>query len=136
MADVFSKLKRSEIMSRIKGKDTKPEKLVRSLLHRMGYRFRLHVAELPGTPDIVLPRHGKIVFVNGCFWHGHKLCRKGRLPETNTGFWQAKIEKNVERDKTAAQSLKNAGWQVLTIWECQTQNLGKLTLRLERFMKR
>lgn len=123
-------------MSRVKGKNTKPEMLVRSLLHRMGYRFRLHVPELPGKPDIVLPHHGKIVFINGCFWHGHKVCRKGGLPETNAEFWRDKIEKNRARDKIAKRRLGNAGWKVLTIWECQTLEAEKLILRLKRFMRR
>ena len=134
MSDVFSKEKRSEIMSRIKGKDTKPEKLVRSLLHRMGYRFRLHVATLPGKPDIVLVRHHKIVFVHGCFWHGHKKCRKGSLPKSNSEFWSKKIANNIERDKLSCVNLRKDGWRILTVWECETSNVSKLMSKLSSFM--
>ncbi|HDP34827.1 MAG TPA: DNA mismatch endonuclease Vsr, partial [Candidatus Hydrogenedentes bacterium] len=94
MVDIFTKEHRSHIMAQIKGKDTKPEKAVRSILHRMGYRFRIHVSFLPGKPDIVLARHRKVIFVNGCFWHGHKRCRRGTIPETNTDFWIRKIVSN------------------------------------------
>ncbi len=135
MADIFTRQKRSEIMSSVKSKDTKPERLVRSLLHKMGYRFRLHVAGLPGKPDIVLPRHGKVVFVNGCFWHGHKGCCRGKAPKSNTEFWIEKIGKNVERDTRIYRKLRKDGWQILIVWECQTRNMSKLTSRLATFMQ-
>ncbi len=134
MADVFSQRKRNEIMSRVRGKNTKPERVVRSILHRMGYRFRLNVADLPGKPDIVLPRHKKVVLVNGCFWHGHKNCRKAQIPATNTAFWSKKIQGNIERDRRVRRLLRKEGWQVLTLWECQSRNIAKLTSRIERFM--
>jgi DNA mismatch endonuclease, patch repair protein len=92
--DVFSKGKRSQIMSRISGKDTKPEILVRSLLHRMGFRFRLHTKDLPGKPDITLPKHKRVIFVHGCFWHGHKDCTRSKRPSTNVEFWNKKFEKS------------------------------------------
>jgi DNA mismatch endonuclease (patch repair protein) len=135
MADIFTKKQRSEIMSRIKGKDTKPERLVRSLLHRMGFRFRLHVAGLPGKPDIVLVRHRKVVFVNGCFWHGHGACRKRNMPKTNKTFWIQKISKNKKRDELARRQLRKQGWRILTIWECETRDVEKAVFRLCLFMK-
>jgi DNA mismatch endonuclease (patch repair protein) len=135
MADVFSKEKRSEIMSRIKGKDTKPERLVRSLLHRMGYRFRLHVSDLRGKPDVVLARHRKVIFVNGCFWHGHQACRKKNPPKTNKKFWSQKILGNMRRDKLTRSELRKKGWRTLTIWECDTGNIEKIVSKLDSFMK-
>lgn len=135
MADVFSKQKRSEIMSHIKGRDTKPERIVRSLLHRMGYRFRLHAAGLPGKPDIVLTRHRKIIFVNGCFWHRHETCRKKKPPKTNAEFWSEKIAKTCERDRLTRERLSVDGWQILTIWECETSDLATLETKLSTFMK-
>lgn len=134
MTDVFSKEKRSEIMSRIGGKNTKPEEVVRSLLHKMGYRFRLHASGLPGKPDIVLPRYQKAVFVNGCFWHGHKSCKRSALPESNRAFWAEKIAKNMERDKRFRKKLNKMGWSVLTIWACQIRDEEKVVRKLERFM--
>lgn len=135
MTDVFTKQKRSQIMSKIKGRDTKPELLVRSMLHRMGYRFRLHVESMTGKPDIVLPRYGKLIFVNGCFWHGHKACSKGSTPKSNKEFWEKKISTNICRDRSVRRQLHKQGWTVLTIWECQTRNLESLSLILNKFMK-
>jgi len=134
VTDRFDWEKRSEIMSHIKGKDTKPEKLVRSLLHRMGYRFRLHVDSLPGKPDIVLPRHKKVIFVNGCFWHGHKNCKRASRPQSNTEFWNQKIESNIARDRKNRKELQLQGWSVLVIWQCETKNLTALRNRLAEFM--
>jgi len=134
MTDVFSREQRSSIMSRIRGKDTKPEMLVRSLLHGMGFRFRLHVADLPGKPDIVLTRHRKVVFINGCFWHGHRACRKKSVPETNKEFWEEKISKNRKRDKYVRRRLRACGWKTLTIWECETRNVEKMTGKLKSFL--
>ncbi len=134
MTDRFDREKRSEIMSHIKGKDTKPEKLVRSLLHRMGYRFRLHVDSLPGKPDIVLPRHKKVIFVNGCFWHGHKNCKRASRPQSNAEFWNQKIESNIARDRKNRKELQLQGWSVLVIWQCETKNLTALRNRLAGFM--
>jgi DNA mismatch endonuclease (patch repair protein) len=107
-------------MSRICGKDTKPELVVRRLLHAMGYRFRLHRRDLPGSPDIVLPQHGVCCFVHGCFWHLHSKCKDARIPMTRTAWWRKKLEGNPTRDKRHAAALLRLGWRVLTIWECQT----------------
>mgnify|MGYP001300842414 CR=1 FL=1 len=118
--DIVSKEKRSIMMSGIKGKDTHPEIAVRKFLHANGFRFRLHRKDLPGKPDIVLPKLNTIIFVNGCFWHRHN-CKKGKhLPKSNVDFWKDKLEKNKIRDRKNATALRDSGWQVLTIWECQT----------------
>lgn len=118
MADIVDKATRSRMMAGIRGKDTKPEKLVRSALHRAGFRFRLHVADLPGKPDIVLPKYRTAIFVHGCFWHGHK-CRNFKWPKTRKAFWKAKIEGNVARDRKAIGELRRSGWNVKVIWECR-----------------
>jgi DNA mismatch endonuclease, patch repair protein len=120
MADVVSAEKRSQMMAAIKGKNTKPELLVRRALHRRGFRFRLHVRDLPGRPDIVLPRYKAAIFVNGCFWHGH-TCKYFKLPATNTEFWREKISANQERDALKTKQLIGLGFRVLSIWECQTR---------------
>ncbi len=133
--DVFSRGKRSQIMSRISGKDTKPEILVRSLLHRMGYRFRLHKKELPGKPDITLPKHKKVIFVHGCFWHGHENCSRSKRPSTNVVFWDKKIDGNIERDKKNIRNLENLGWKTLTLWTCEIINQDLLKHRLISFME-
>jgi len=109
-------------MSRIRGKNTAPELIVRSILHRMGFRFRLHSKHLPGRPDIVLSKHSTVVFVHGCFWHQHKGCRKCTLPASNKSFWRRKLERNVVRDKLQCQNLVRLGWRVMVIWECQTKD--------------
>lgn len=119
MADRLTPEARSALMARIHGKDTKPELVVRRLLHAMGYRFRLHRRDLPGTPDIVLPGRRKAIFVHGCFWHGHENCRKASTPASNRTFWEAKIAANRERDRRKVQSLERRDWQVLVIWECE-----------------
>ncbi|WP_274362916.1 very short patch repair endonuclease [Paenibacillus thermotolerans] len=124
--DKFDKVKRSEIMSKISGKNTKPEIIVRKLLHRMGYRFRLHRIDLPGKPDIVLPKYKKVILVHGCFWHGHDGCVKSKLPETNKDFWLKKIGKNIERDLKHFKSLEELGWDVLIIWSCEMSKKADL----------
>jgi len=134
MADVFTKEKRSEIMSRIKGGNTKPELIVRSLLHRLGYRFRLHKKDLPGKPDIVLPRHKKVIFVHGCFWHGHKGCKRSSIPSSNTEFWATKIKKNIKRDKVKARALRRQGWKVLILWQCRIKDTDKVVDKIQKFM--
>lgn len=134
MVDVFSREKRSWVMSQVKHWDTKPERVVRSLLHRMGYRFRLHRADLPGKPDIVLPRYRKVVLVHGCFWHGHLGCRRATRPTSNTNFWNARLDGNMERDRTNQRRLRRMGWGVLVVWECETTRLSKLEARLRRFL--
>ena len=120
MADVVSAEKRSQMMAGIRGKNTKPELLVRRALHRRGFRFRLHKRELPGRPDILLPRYKAAIFVNGCFWHGHN-CKYFNLPKTNTAFWREKINANRERDARKTKQLIDLGYRVHCIWECQTR---------------
>ena len=119
MVDHLSKAARSQLMSRIRSRNTRPELLLRSLLHREGFRFRVHVASLPGTPDIVLAQHRTVVFVNGCFWHHHTGCRRATPPGTRIGFWRRKISRNIERDRQAKLALRRMGWSVLTVWQCQ-----------------
>ena len=108
-------------MSHIRSKDTKPEMAVRSLLHRMGYRFRLHKRDLPGCPDIVLPKYKSVIFVHGCFWHLHEGCRDGTVPKTQHEKWKLKLERNVERDKLHYEELQKMGWKVLVVWECEVE---------------
>lgn len=121
-------------MSRVKGRDTKPEILVRSFVHRMGFRFRIHRRDLPGNPDIVLPRHNKVIFVHGCFWHGHKRCPRSKRPSTHESFWNKKLDSNIERDKRYRRELRQMGWKVLVVWECETRTPEKLLRKLERFL--
>lgn len=116
--DKFSQKKRSEIMSKISGKETKPEILVRKYLFSKGFRYRKNVKTLPGKPDIVLPKYKTVIFVNGCFWHGHKNCKKANLPTTNVNFWKEKIDKNIVRDKKNIHDLKKMGYNVIIIWQC------------------
>src|SRR5437879_5177297 len=126
MNDRLSPSQRSEIMSRIRGRDTLPERTVRRLLHKLGYRFRLYRHDLPGRPDIVLPRHHAIIFVHGCFWHGHEHCRRSSVPKSRTDYWAPKIAKTKERDKRNSAQLRVLGWRVLTIRECETTKLDRL----------
>ncbi|MCX2452625.1 DNA mismatch endonuclease Vsr [Pedobacter sp. PLR] len=119
MTDVHSKGIRSYNMSQIKGKDTKPELLVRKFLHKQGFRYRLHVKDLPGKPDIVLPKYKTVIFVNGCFWHGHEHCRYYVIPKTRTEWWLDKINRNVAKDKIVREEILALGWNVINIWECQ-----------------
>ena len=134
MADVFSTSKRSEVMSRIRGKDTTPELEVRSIVHRLGYRFRLHAKDLPGSPDLVLPRLGTVILVHGCFWHRHPGCRYATTPSTRRAFWQAKFDANVARDRRVSASLRRLGWSVITVWECQLRRPERVAARLERLL--
>ena len=122
MADRISAEHRSWNMSRIRGKDTKPEIVLRSLLHRAGFRYRLHDRKLPGKPDIVLPKYKTAVFVNGCYWHRHEGCLKASTPKTNTAFWTKKFEETVERDARKKTELIESGWRVITVWECELEN--------------
>lgn len=122
MADVFSEEKRSKIMSKIRAKDTKPEIKVRTYLHNRGLRYRLHDRSLPGKPDLKLPKYNTVVNVHGCFWHGHQDCDLFRLPKSNVEYWKDKIEGNRERDKKNKRKLKEAGWNVITIWECEIKH--------------
>lgn len=122
-------------MAQIRAKDTKPEKIVRSLLHKMGFRFRIHRSDLPGTPDIVLPRHKTIIFVHGCFWHFHEGCKEAILPKTNTEYWREKLYKNIKRDQINNQELEKIGWNVLEIWECEIQDLRILSTKIKENIK-
>ena len=135
MSDVFTKAKRSEVMSHIRARDTKPERAVRSMLHRMGYRFRLHRADLPGKPDIVLPRHKTVIFVHGCFWHRHEGCRFAYTPKSRTEFWLKKLESNVARDRQVKEGLTDLGWHVVTVWECELRSPDQLSKRLDETLK-
>jgi DNA mismatch endonuclease (patch repair protein) len=134
MPDSLSPEARSERMSRIRGKDTGPELVVRRYLHAEGFRYRLHVRDLPGRPDIVLPKHGVVVFVNGCFWHAH-ACQKGRIPSTRSEFWAAKFKRNRRRDEKIRRCLRKAGWRVITLWECSLSTGSKATKRLDRLAR-
>ena len=117
------------MMSKIRSKNTKPEIILRSALHQLGFRFRLHKSDLPGKPDIVLPKYNTVIFVNGCFWHYHKDCSEGRIPNTNTKFWREKLKRNEERDKKKQTTLKKKGWHVLIVWECELENELEKTIR-------
>ncbi|WP_221250554.1 very short patch repair endonuclease [Desulfuromonas versatilis] len=125
MGDIYSREKRSEIMSRVRSTDSVAERKVRSALHRAGYRFRLHRKDLPGKPDIVLTKHKLIVFVHGCFWHRHEGCSRATIPKTNRDFWVEKFSQNVARDMRVRKELEAAGWKVRIVWECETTT-GKL----------
>jgi DNA mismatch endonuclease (patch repair protein) len=132
--DALSPERRSENMRRIRSRDTAPELLVRRSAHRLGYRFRLHRRDLPGKPDLLFPRLRKAVFVHGCFWHQHADCREGRVPGTNRSYWGPKLARTVERDRLAVEALRSSGWDVLTIWECETGDPSGLSARLAQFL--
>jgi DNA mismatch endonuclease (patch repair protein) len=132
--DRVSPAVRSKIMAAVKSKDTGPELAIRHALHRRGYRYALNAADLPGKPDLVFRSRRKIVFVHGCFWHGH-LCRKGQPPKSRLNFWLAKIESNRARDRRAVRLLRQAGWAVMTVWQCQTGNLDKLVEKIALFLE-
>jgi DNA mismatch endonuclease (patch repair protein) len=133
MADVHSKETRSYNMSKIRGKDTKPEILVRKFLHHNGYRFRLHVKDLPGKPDIVLPKYKTVIFVNGCFWHGHKECKYFILPKTRTEWWENKINGTIDKDMKSRDILISKGWKVTEVWECDLKK-NKVDVTLENLL--
>ncbi|HZY37104.1 MAG TPA: DNA mismatch endonuclease Vsr [Mucilaginibacter sp.] len=122
MADVHSKERRSYNMSRIRSKDTKPEMLVRRFLHSHGYRYRLHRSDLAGKPDLILPKLKTVIFIHGCFWHGHTDCKYYHVPKTETEWWLEKINKNKKRDLENLHSLSNSGWKIIVIWECSLKN--------------
>jgi DNA mismatch endonuclease (patch repair protein) len=122
MADVHSKETRSYNMSRIRSKDTKPEMVVRKFLHKNGFRYRLHVKNMPGKPDIVLPKYKTVIFIHGCFWHGHEGCKKAALPETRKEWWAEKIGKNIINDINAEAALKATHWNIISIWQCQLKD--------------
>jgi len=120
--DLLTKEKRSWNMSRIKGKDTKPEKIVRSILHKAGFRFRLNRKDLPGKPDIVLPKYKSVILVHGCFWHRHPRCKYAYTPKSRVTFWQKKFSENIERDKFVKRELRKMGWRTIVVWECELKN--------------
>lgn len=130
MSDIFSFQKRSDIMSKIGGKNTKPEILVRKFLFSKGVRYRINVKTLPGKPDIVLPKYKTVIFINGCFWHGHN-CKKGKLPSSNIDFWRKKISNNKSRDDKNSDLLIKLGWKVIIIWQCEISNVNNREIRLE-----
>ena len=130
MTDIFTKKKRSAIMSRVHGVDTKPEKAVRNTLNLLGKKYRAHAKELPGKPDIVLDEDRVVLFVNGCFWHGHLRCRRARLPKENTKFWKEKLEGNRRRDQRVTYELRRDGWSVLTLWTCKEPTAEYVAKRL------
>lgn len=118
-------------MKLVRSRDTTPEKMVRSILHRLGLRFRLHRKDLPGNPDIVLPKYSTVVFVHGCFWHRHPGCRRATTPAVNQDYWLAKFDRTVERDKKNMNELRKRGWQVVVVWECELRNPDRLANRLK-----
>ncbi len=122
-------------MGLVRSKDTKPELTIRHMVHRMGYRFRLHDARLPGNPDLVFPSRGKIIFVHGCFWHRHGKCRNARWPKSKLDFWKPKLEKNRARDQKNRRSLRLLGWKVLILWECQLKDPNKTAERIIEFLE-
>ncbi len=123
--DVFSKKKRSEIMRAVKSRDTGPEMKIRKALHALGFRYRLNDKRLPGSPDLVFPKHRAVLFVHGCFWHGHDCARGRRTPKSNARYWREKIERNVKRDAIARAALRRMGWRVKISWECDLQDAGR-----------
>ncbi|HET54679.1 MAG TPA: DNA mismatch endonuclease Vsr [Ignavibacteria bacterium] len=133
--DIFSKRKRSEIMSHVSGSNTKPELIVRSTLHKMGYRFSLYRNDLPGKPDIILPKYKKIIFIHGCFWHGHKNCPRAKRPSTNSKFWEKKLDENITRDEQILKKLEKLGWGVLIIWTCEIKRIEALQKKLVNFIE-
>ena len=136
MTDIFNPEKRSEIMSRIRGRDTKPELIVRRIAHGLGFRFRLHRKDLPGRPDIVFPRHEAVIVVHGCFWHRHPGCKRASSPKTRVRYWQNKFEDNVVRDRRNETALRDLGWKVMVIWECETKDHEAVAARIESFLRR
>lgn len=135
MADVFDIAKRSDIMSRVRDKDTGPELAVRRLTFSLGYRYRLHRKDLPGKPDLTFPRLRKVIFVHGCFWHGHH-CTAGAPPSSNSAYWLPKLARNKKRDKRNLRALRKLGWKCLVVWECQLKNPSTVQKRIERFLSR
>lgn len=137
MSEMFTSEKRSEIMSKVHSINTSPELCVRKLLYSMGYRFRLHRKDLPGTPDIVLPKYKTVIFVNGCFWHGCPTCKRAQIrPQHNADYWNKKLDRTLARDRTNIKKLEELGWRVLIVWECETKkkNIAVLQEKLRAFL--
>lgn len=135
MADSLSASRRSENMRQITAKDTKPELLIRRLLHSLGYRYRLHAKDLPGKPDIVFRKRKKVIFVHGCFWHQHPNCREGRIPGSRRDYWIPKFDRNRQRDAEHSAELRETGWRILVIWECEVKDVTSLEHRLHTFLE-
>jgi DNA mismatch endonuclease (patch repair protein) len=136
MTDHLTKAKRSWNMSHIRSKNTKPEIIVRSLLHRMGYRFRIHQKNLPGKPDIVLAKYKTIIFIHGCFWHRHKGCKRCTTPSTNQKYWLPKLGRNIVKDKLNKKLLKKNGWLPIIVWECEIKKLDRLAGKINKLLKK
>jgi DNA mismatch endonuclease (patch repair protein) len=136
MIDRVSRKKRSRVMAAIRSKDTGPERAVRSALHKIGYRFQLHRTDLPGTPDLVLPKYRAVIFVHGCFWHQHSKCKLAYVPASNTSYWLPKLQRNVERFGHQQEKLGALGWKVLVVWECEVAGIETVTRRLHRTLER
>jgi DNA mismatch endonuclease (patch repair protein) len=130
--DSLTPEERSALMSKIRGKNTNPERIVRAMLHRAGYRFSLHRKDLPGKPDIVLRKYKSVVFVHGCFWHRHKNCKIASMPKSNVAFWQAKFDRNVANDQKHRRALKKLGWNVIVVWECELKKPDKVLAKLQK----
>ena len=135
MTDIMSRRQRSELMSRIRGRDTAPEITVRRIAHGLGFRFRLHRKDLPGRPDLVFPKHRAVIFVHGCFWHRHGGCRYAYTPKTRVRFWTEKFRRNVVRDRQQEAALRGLGWRVLVIWECETGKVAMVERHLLEFLR-
>jgi DNA mismatch endonuclease (patch repair protein) len=135
MTDTLTIAERRRLMAKIKGKNTAPELAVRSLLHRAGHRFRIHVRALPGTPDIVLPRHRTIVFVHGCFWHRHTGCKIATTPQTHRKFWADKFARNMANDQKHRRRLRRLGWRIVTVWSCQLKHPDRVLARIEKALQ-
>lgn len=133
--DFMGPFQRSAAMSRVRGKNTKPELVIRKLLFLMGFRYRLHLKDLPGKPDIVFTKKRKIIFVHGCFWHQHKNCSKSTIPKTKPDWWREKLERNILRDTHVERSLAQRGWSILVIWECEIKQLDVVKMKLMSFLK-
>lgn len=135
LADTLSPSERSERMSRVRGKDSAPEMKLRRLVHGMGFRYRLHVRELPGKPDLVFPSKRAVIFMHGCFWHRHEACKLARLPKSKLDFWRTKLEANKERDLLHKRQLRELGWRVLVVWECEMSNIQQVATRVRDFLR-
>lgn len=135
MTDTLSKAERSRRMSLVRGKDTRPEMRIRFALHRLGYRYRLHVRSLPGAPDVVFASRSKVIFVHGCFWHRHARCKLARLPKSHLAFWKTKLEGNHVRDDKNQRRLNKLGWRYVVVWECQLSNFQRVMDRITKFLE-
>jgi len=136
IVDIVDKAKRSEVMRSVKSRDTKPELLVRRMLHKAGFRYRLHAKNLPGKPDIVFPSKHKAILVHGCFWHQHRGCHLADRPTSNTEYWNPKLDGNMARDARNLEALRKSGWEVLIIWDCQTRDKDALLKGLVKFLRK